>query len=396
MPVISLSKRSLSHRRVAVLALVALAVALAAIYLWPSHGGSRTKSAAAPQPVIVADVVAKPMPVEITTIGHVQTIASVAVRSRIDGQIAKVLVHDGQEVKAGNPLFQLDDRQAQAQLAQAEGLLIKDRAQLQYAQQEFQRYASLFNKDAGSLQQLEQAQGNKGALEGTVKADEAQVANLQTQLSYTVIHAPIDGRLGTVLVKQGNTIQSSSSAPLVVLNQMHPIYVSFSVPQSDLGRIQEAMEAGPVKVTASAPDSGEPPEAGKIAYLENAIDSATNTLSVKAEFVNSDNRLWPGQFVNVIVTLKVEPEALVVPSEAVQTGQNGFYVYIVKPDMTAEVRKVSIAQAADNQTVIANGVSKGEKVVTVGQLRLKDGAKVQIHSGSGPENGATAAAGAPS
>jgi len=402
MPVIPLSKRTYLRRKPLLLGVVLVVAVAAALYLWPSHQRGRARAATA-QPVLVADVVAKPMPVEITTIGHVQTVASVAVRSRIDGQIAKVLVRDGQDVKAGDVLFQLDDRQAQAQLAQAQGVLMKDRAQLKFAQQEVARYGSLIHKNAASLQQLQQSQANQGALEGTVKADEAQVANLQAQLSYTVIRAPIDGRIGTVLLKEGNTIQSSSSgAPLLMLNQMHPIYVSFAVPQSDLARIQKAMEAGPVPVSASAPDSGEGPETGKVAYIDNAIDSASNTLSVKAEFANADERLWPGQFVNVAVTLRIEPDALVVPSEAVQIGQQGFYVYVVKPDMTAELRTVTVDHVADNQTVIAKGVAKGEKVVTVGQLRLKNGVKVQINDGGrrGPvtgENGADAARqGAPS
>jgi multidrug efflux system membrane fusion protein len=377
-------------------ALGVLAIAgAAAFYFWPSgHHGK--KQAAGPQPVLAADVIAKPMPVEISTIGHVDPIASVAVRPRVDGQIAEVLVGDGQEVKAGDVLFKLDDRQAQAQLAQAQGNLIKDRAQLRFAQQDVTRYSSLAHKSVASQQQLEQVQANAGALEGTVKADEAQVANLQTQLSYTTIRAPIDGRIGTVRLKVGNTVQSNGS-PLTTLNQMRPIYVSFAVPQSDLGRIQEAMAKGPVKVTASAPDSGEPEATGEIAYIENAIDSASNTLPIKAKFANGDDRLWPGQFVNVVVTLRVDPEALVVPSEAVQTGQQGFYVYVIKPDMTAELRTVSITPAGNNQTVITKGVAKGEKVVTTGQLRLKNGTKVRISNtdGKGPAPGAENVASGP-
>jgi membrane fusion protein, multidrug efflux system len=377
MPVISPSKKAFLRRKPVLLLGLVVAIGVAAFYMWPSSNRSKARTATA-QPVIVADVVAKPMPVDITTIGHVETIASVAVRSRVDGQIAKVLVGDGQEVKAGDVLFQLDDRQAQALLAQAQGNLIKDRAQLKYAKQEAARLTSLARKNAVSQSQSEQSEANAGALEGTVKADEAQVANLQAQLSYTVIHALIDGRIGTIHIKAGNTIQSNGSAPLAMLNQMRPIYVSFAVPQSDLGRIQEAMAKAPVKVTASAPDSGEPPAIGQIAYIENAIDSASNTLPIKARFDNADDRLWPGQFVNVVVTLRIEPEALVVPSEAVQTGQQGFYVYVIKPDMTAEFRTVTIAQVADNQTVIAKGVAKGERVVTTGQLRLKNGTRVEI------------------
>lgn len=382
MSVVHPSKRITSLRLFLLLGVLVLA-GLAAFYLWPSNHRRAEARTAAPQPVLAAEVVAKPMPVQISTIGHVQTIASVAVRARVDGQIAKVLVRDGQDVKTGDVLFQLDDRQAQAQLAQAEGVLIKDRAQLRFAKQEVERYSSLAHKSVASLQQVEQVQANESALEGTVKADEAQVANLQTQLSYTVTRAPIDGRIGTILLKEGNTVQSNSNTPLLMINQLHPIYVSFAVPQSDLPRIQQAMEAGPVEVKAAAPDGGDAPEVGRIAYIENAIDAASNTLSVKARFENADSRLWPGQFVNVTVTLRVEPDALVVPSEAIQTGQQGFYVYVVKPDMTAEFRPVAVGQAVDNQTVIADGIAKGEKVVTTGQSRLKNGTKVQINEAGG-------------
>jgi multidrug efflux system membrane fusion protein len=384
MPVIPLSKHAYFFRHKSLLiGAVLAALGVAAYFYWPHHRAPARAEAA--QPVVVADVVAKAVPIQISTIGHVQTIASVAVRARIDGQISKVLVHDGQDVVAGDELFELDDRQARAQLAQAQGTLMKDNAQLRFAKQEINRVAPLVSKNIASRQQLEQVQANQGALEGSVKADEAQVANIEAQLSYTSIRAPIDGRLGTIALKEGNTIQSNSTAPLVMINQLHPIYVTFAVPQSDLARIQEAMEAAPVKVTAVAPDSGEAPETGEIAYIENAIDAASNTLSVKAKFTNPHERLWPGQFVNVVITLRVEPEALVVPSETVQTGQQGFYVYVVKPDMTVELRNVGIGQVANNQTVITKGLSKDEKVVTTGQLRLKNGTKVKVDAGPGAQ-----------
>lgn len=393
MPLIPLSKHTYFFRRKSLLiGAVLAALGAAAYFYWPFHHRAAVRAEGA-QPVVVADVVAKPVPIQVSTIGHVQTIASVAVRSRIDGQISKVLVHDGQDVTAGDELFELDDRQARAQLAQAQGTLMKDSAQLRFAKQEVERIAPLVSKNVASRQQLDQVQANLGALEGSIKADEAQITNIEAQLSYDTIRAPIDGRLGTIALKEGNTIQSNSSAPLVMINQLHPIYVTFAVPQSDLARIQEAMEAAPVKVTAVAPDSGEEPETGDIAYIENAIDAASNTLSVKAKFANAHERLWPGQFVNVVVTLRIEPEALVVPSETVQTGQQGFYVYVVKPDMTVELRNVAIGQVANNQTVITKGLSKDEKVVTTGQLRLKTGTKVKISSTAGTQQPLTGTSG---
>ncbi len=334
--------------------------------------------AAAAQPVVVADAKAQPMPVEIGAIAHVQTISSVAIRSRIDGVIAKVPVRDGQEVKAGDILFELDDRDAQAQLAKAQGTVLKDQAQLKYAQQQVPRFSPLAQKEFLSRDQLEQAQSNAAALEGTLKADQAAVASLQVQLSYTVIRAQIDGKIGTIAFKEGNSIKANGDPPLATLNQLRPIYVSFSVPQRDLARIQKAMAAGPVKAIASIPgDEGEPQQ-GSVAYIENAIDASTSTLSVKAAFPNPENRLWSGQFVNIKVTLRVEDEAIVVPSEAVQAGQQGSYVFVVKPDMTAEARPVTLDRTVGDLAVIVDGLKNGEKVVTTGQLRLRNGVKVQI------------------
>lgn len=339
----------------------------------------KTQTSAPPmQPVVVADAKAQPVPVEIGAIAHVQTISSVAIRSRIDGVIAKVPVKDGQEVKSGDVLFELDDRDAQAQLAKAQGTVLKDQAQLKYAQQQVARFSPLAQKEFLSRDQLEQAQSNAAALEGTLKADQAAVASLQVQLSYSVIRAPIDGKIGTIVFKEGNSIKANGDPPLATLNQLRPIYVSFSVPQRDLARIQKAMAAGSVKAVASIPgDEGEPQQ-GKLSYIENAIDPSTSTLSVKAAFPNSENRLWSGQFVNIKVTLSVEDQAIVVPSEAVQAGQKGSYVFVVKPDMTAEARPVTLDRTLGDLAVIGDGLKAGEKVVTAGQLRLRDGTKVQI------------------
>jgi multidrug efflux system membrane fusion protein len=333
-------------------------------------------------PVLAAEVVARPVPVEISNIGNVQPIASVAVKPRIDGEIVKVAVGDGQEVKAGDLLFVLDSRQQQAALSQALATLRRDHAQLANAQRELERLTPLGKKDFASKQQLDAAQTSVDAAEATVKADQAAVENAQVQLSYTTIRAPIDGRLGTIAFKLGNTVRSGDAAPLVTLNQLRPIYVAFSVPERYLAELQTAMAAGPLPVTAAIPGhQGQAPE-GQVTYLENAIDSQSGTLSVKATFANQDEALWPGQFVNVAVQLRVEPRALVVPSEAVQQGQNGAYVFVIKPDDTVELRQVTIDRSAGDQTVIASGVAAGERVVTDGQMRLTQGAKVEIQKPS--------------
>jgi multidrug efflux system membrane fusion protein len=371
-------------RRVLLALGAALLAAAGLYYAWPFETSGPAQAArsagreARALPVLAAEVKTQPMPVEISTIGNVQPIASVAVKPRIDGQIVKVAVHDGQEVKAGDVLFLLDSRQAQAALDQALATLQRDHAQLANARRELERLTPLGRKDYASKQQLDTAQTSVDAAEATVKADQAAVEGAQVQLSYTTIRAPIDGRLGTVAFKLGNTVRSGDAAALVTLNQLRPIYVAFSVAERDLAELQTAMSAGPLPVTATIPGSQGEPQQGQVSYLENAIDSQSGTLSVKATFANQNEALWPGQFVNVVVQLRVEPDALVVPSEAVQQGQNGAYVFVIKPDDTVELRPVTVDRSVGDQTVIASGLKAGERVVTDGQMRLTPGAEVEV------------------
>ena len=367
-------------------------VLLAAAGLWyawsfESSGPAQAARTGGPParalPVLAAEVASRAMPVEIATIGNVQPIASVAVKPRIDGQIAKVAVQDGQEVKAGDLLFQLDSRQAQAALDQALATLERDRAQLAGAQRELDRLTPLGRKDYASKQQLDAAQTNVEAAQATLKADQAAVEGAQVQLSYTTIRAPIDGRLGTVAFKLGNTVRSGDAAALVTLNQLRPIYVAFSVAERYLAELQKAMAAGPLPVTATIPGAQGVTAKGQVTYVENAIDSQSGTLSAKATFPNQEETLWPGQFVNVVVQLRIEPDALVIPSQAVQQGQNGAYVFVIKPDDTVDLRPVTVDRSIDGQTVIASGLKAGERVVTDGQMRLTPGAKVEIQQ-AGP------------
>jgi membrane fusion protein, multidrug efflux system len=362
---------------------VLLLAAAGLYYAWPlgtsGHAQAvRSAREARALPVLAAEVETKPMPVEIATIGKVQPIASVAIKPRIDGQIAKAAVHDGQDVKAGDMLFLLDGRQAQAALDQALATLQRDHAQLANAQRELDRLTPLGRKDFASKQQLDAAQTNVSAAEATVKADQAAVEGAEVQLSYTTIRAPIDGRLGTIAFKLGNTVRSGDSTPLVTLNQLRPIYVAFSVAERYLAELQKAMAGGPLPVTAVIPGNAGEPQTGQVTYLENAIDSDSGTLSVKATFTNQQQALWPGQFVNVVVTLRVEPDALVAPSVAIQQGQNGAYVFVIKPDDTVDLRPVTIDRTVGQETVIAAGLAAGERVVTDGQMRLTPGAKVEV------------------
>jgi multidrug efflux system membrane fusion protein len=362
--------------------LVAAAIAVGGYYYLAPGSSAQTKSAgsapALPVPVVVAEATRKAMPVELSTIGRVQTVASVAVRSRIDGVITGVNVADGQEVKAGEILFTLDDRALQAALHQTQAALARDKAQLDNAKRDVDRIAPLAQRDFVSRQALDQARTNVAALEATVQSDQAQVEAAQVQLSYTAIRAPFAGRLGTISFKIGNSIKANDTTSLVTLNQIRPIYVSFSLPQTNFAAIQQAMAKHALGVDASVPGDPAAPLSGQVAYIENLIDPTTNTLSVKASFGNADNRLWPGQFVNVTMTLGVQPDAVVVPAEAVQAGQNTSFVYVVKEDSTVEARPVTIDRTVGAETVIATGVAAGDKVVVNGQLRLDNGTKVEI------------------
>jgi membrane fusion protein, multidrug efflux system len=328
-------------------------------------------------PVRIAVAATKATPVEFNTIGSVQTIASVSVKSRIDAVIDQVLVKDGQFVKAGDVLFQLDSRAAQAVLHQAEATLARDQVQLANAQRISNRDKPLIAKSFVSQQQFDTDSATAAALEATVKADEAQLENAKILLSYYTIVAPIEGRVGLISIKQGNSIKAND-VPLATVNQIQPIYVSIALPQNNLPELRAAMAQGPVTVRVQpAGDKGEP-IAGKIAFFDNTIDSTSGTINVRSTFDNHEQRLWPGQFVNVSVLVRTDPSALVISPATVQAGQNGAYVFVIKDDNTAEARPVTVDRTVDGMAVISKGLSPGEKVVTDGQLRLSNGTHVQI------------------
>jgi multidrug efflux system membrane fusion protein len=331
-------------------------------------------------PVVIAPATRKPMPVRIEAIGTVQPIATVAVKSRVDGEIAEVKISDGQAVKAGDVLFVLDTRAAEAQLRQAEATLAKDRAQLENAKRDVGRYKPLTEKEFVSRQQLDTAQTNAAALEATVLADQAIIDTFKVQLTYYTIRSPLDGRVGTIALKTGNAVKAQDTISLVTINQIKPIYVSYAVPQRELPGIRAAAGAGTVPVQATVPGDPGAPATGKIFFFDNQIDPTTGTISLKAIFDNADERLWPGEFVNVSSTLRVEAEAVTVPSSAVQVGQNGSYVFVVKADNTVEMRPVTVNRTVGNESVISKGLNADERVVTDGQLRLTNGSRVEIRT----------------
>ena len=345
---------------------------------------ARSQTPAAPRPfpavpVVVATAARETVPVRVETIGTVQPIATVTIKSRIDGFIDKVLVEDGQYVKAGEVLFRLDSRAAQAQLQQVQATLGKDQAMLANARRDVARYAPLVAKDFVSHQQYDTASTNAQALEAAVASDQAAIENSKVLLTYYTMVAPIDGRVGAVLIKAGNSIKAND-LPLATINQIKPIYVSFALPQTELPAIRDAMSRGPVEVSVRATGDQGPPITGAIAFFDNTVDTTSGTINVRAKFDNDAQRLWPGQFVNVAATTRVDVAAIVVPPAAVQVGQDGKYVFVIKPDNTAEARPVTVSRTVDGKSVIAKGVAEGERVVIDGQSRLTDGTRVEIRS----------------
>jgi multidrug efflux system membrane fusion protein len=329
-----------------------------------------------PVPVVATAVIRKPTPVRLEAIGTVQPLSSVIVKSRIDGQIVKVHINDGQDVKAGDVLFTLDSRSVEAQQRQAEATLAKDQAMLDNAKRESDRQGVLAGKNYTSASVFDTAKTTAASLEATLRADTAALENIKIQLSYYTITTPIDGRAGAVALKAGNNVKANDTITLVTVNQVHPIYVGFSVPQDRLAALREAMAEHQLEVVAQIPGSSLPPETGKLSFIDNAVDPATGTIALKGLFANSKDRLWPGQFVNAGVTLRLEPDALVIPLQAVQVGQKGNFVFVVKPDKTAEARQVTIDRSANGEAVVSKGLELGEQVVVDGQLRLTNGTHV--------------------
>jgi multidrug efflux system membrane fusion protein len=352
--------------------------------------GTATETRSARPPVaqpVVADVAAEiSAPIEVAAIGNVQSIATVMIKSRIDGEIAQVHFEEGQEVKAGDFLFSLDDRVARAQLQQSEANLERDWAQLRRLQLEVARQTGLANRGIAPAQKLEDVMTSEAIFEATVRASEAAVETARINLNFTTIRAPITGRTGSVALKRGNVVKAVDTlptvTPMVTITQLRPIYVTFTVPERHLGDLRAVSGRLPVVVTApSAPLN---PIAGQLTFIDNQVDAATGTISLKATFANDDARLWPGQFVNVTVTLGVQANALAVPSAAIQVGQNGPYAFVIKPDSTVELRLVRVDRSVANKAVIAQGLAAGDRVVVDGQLRLTNGTRVAVQRSEEP------------
>jgi membrane fusion protein, multidrug efflux system len=367
-----------------------------------------------PVPVLVATVSQKDVPVNVDVIGNVEAYSTITVKSQVGGELTKVSFREGDNVKKGDLLFTIDQRPLQGQLNQAEANLARDKAALsqaeanlardvaneKYAQDQASRYQKLFEQGIVSREQADQTRSNGDALAQTVLADKAaiesaraqivsstsSVSNAKVQLGYTAISSPIDGRTGNIAVKQGNIIAANTS-DLMTITEVQPIYVTFSVPEAQLGDIKKYMAQGQLRVSAAPQEDNNNQETGVLSFIDNTVDATTGTIKLKGTFQNENNKLWPGEFVRVTLRLTTRSNAVVVPNQAVQTGQDGQFVYVVKEDKTVEMRPVVTGTRVDQELVIDRGLQPGETVVTEGQLRLTPNSKVQVQDGRGPGGG---------
>ncbi len=353
-----------------------LALVLALAFL-PACGQKKERPKEA-VPVHVAPVVERTIPVELRAIGNVEALTTVGIKARIGGQLMRVNFKEGQDVKAGDLLFVIDPRPQEASLKEAQAVLAKDTALAQKAQKDAVRYTDLVHRDFVSKQEYDQIRANAEALKATVAADKVAVENARLNLSYCYIKAPITGRTGNLLAFQGNMIKANEDNPMVVINQVEPIYVNFSVPEMHLTDIKKHMTQGKLQVTAIISKEAGNKAAGVLTFVNNTVDKATGTILLKGTFANGDHRLWPGQFVDVHLRLTTRPGALLVPSQAIQVGQQGHYVFVVTPEATVEYRPVETGPVLNGETVVEKGLKPKETVVTDGQLRLVPGAKVEV------------------
>jgi multidrug efflux system membrane fusion protein len=339
------------------------------------QGGARAREAV---PVIVATAVQKAVPLQLRAVGNVEAYTTVAVKSQVTGVLNQAHFKEGEDVKKGQLLFTVDPRPYEAALKQAEANLARDSAQVRNLREQVRRYAELVEKQYVSREQYDQIKTNADAAEAVVDADKAAVENAKVQLSYCYIYSPVNGRVGSLLVNEGNLVRVNDATPLLVINQINPISVTFSVPEQHLSDLKRHMAANKLRVDATFQSDEGRPEQGMLAFVDNAVDRSTGTIKLKAEFANRDRRLWPGQFVNVALTLETQGDAVVIPSEAIQVGPEGQQVFVVKEDKRVEMRSVTVGRTQDGEAIISKGLSVGEMIVREGQFLLGPGSRVEI------------------
>jgi len=351
--------------------------AVCCLLLLPACKGKEQQMKKPAVPVTVGSAMKKTVPVQIRAIGNVEAYSTVSIKARVGGELEKVYFLEGQDVNKGALLFTIDPLTYKTALNAAQANLARDTALAKKAEEDVARYKELYKEQLVSSSQYEQIFANAEAMKATLKADAAAAENAGLQLSYCSIYAPVSGRTGSLLVNQGNLIKANDDKPMVVINQIQPVYVTFSVPEQYLPEIKLRMKSGNLSVEAFVSRDDKNPFHGVLTFVDNTVDTATGTIKLKATFDNRERALWPGQFVTVRITLSTIQDAVVVPSQAVQTGQQGQFAFVVKDD-TAELRTVTAGITYEDMTVIEKGLAPGELVVTDGQMRLMPGAKVEI------------------
>jgi membrane fusion protein, multidrug efflux system len=355
------------------------AVILIGFVVWrfiPTHA---VKLAPPEIPVTAGTAETKNVPVYVEGLGTVQAFNRVVVKSRVDGPITKVFFREGQEIKANDPLFQIDSRQYEASLQQAQATKEKDEAQLQSAQLDLNRYAQLVPQGFQSRQSYDQQHGSVAQLQAAIRADQAQIDNAQLNVDYSTIRSPIDGRTGQRMVDIGNFVQTGQSSGLVIITQIKPIFVEFNVPADHLDDIRKNQSQHPLKVIAYSVDDTTALTDGELTLIDNQVDTTTGTIHLKAQFENSNEPLWPGQFVNARIVLSTREDAVTVPAQTVMQGPNGAYIYVIGQNNVVKRSNITVAATQEGIAVIGNGLKAGDRVVVDGQYRLTDGSKVKIN-----------------
>ena len=365
---------------VAGLVLVVLGAATAAYFVNDSRAkekkGGRGPAAV---PVSVTAAVQQSIPVRLQAIGNVEAFSTVSIKARVDGQINSVNFKEGQELRKGEVLFRIDARPYEATLKQAEANALRDAAARDQALSQERRYKELLEKNFISKEAYAQIATNAQTAEATARASQAALENARLNVEYCTIVSPLDGYAGKVLLQVGNLVKANDVSPLVIINQVRPIYVNFAVPEQTLGSLRGYMASGPLAVEVTLSGEANVLAEGRLIFVDNAVDPTTGTIKLRGQFDNKDASLWPGQFVNVRVRLFDQTDAILIPARSVQTGPEGQYVYVVKADKTAELRKVTV-ERSEGEQVVVKGLAKDEQVVTRGALRLAPGVRVEIRT----------------
>lgn len=380
------SQKTIHSRRWYLLVGIAILAALLTGYVgWQHHAtadvAAETARTPAPAiPVAVAMAERRDVPIYLTGLGTVQAFNTVTVKTRVDGELIRVAFTEGQDVKAGDLLAQIDPHPFQAAYDQAVAKKVQDEANLANAKLDLQRFADLATRNFAPIQQVDTQRAMVAQLEAQIQGDQAAINSAKTQLDYTTITSPITGRTGIRLVDQGNIVHTADATGLVVVTQLQPISVIFTLPESELTAVQSALKAGPVHIFAMSRDDNRQLAEGTLAVLDNEISQTTGTMRLKGTFPNQDGTLWPGEFLNIRLLARTEPNVVTVPAGALQRGPDGYYAYVVKPDKKAETRPLKVDRVSNGVAIVDDGLTAGEQVVTAGQYRLEPGVRVEVES----------------